>query len=133
MPGSVIDTNVLIYLVSADSTKAGQVEELLTGGAKISIQVLNETANVLRRKANLSWLETHAFLALVRSLTSVESLTIETHEEGLRISERYQLPLYDGMIVAAAILAGCDRLWSEDMQDGLLIDGTLRIENPFRI
>jgi predicted nucleic acid-binding protein len=133
MPGSFIDTNVLIYLASADSTKAGQVEELLTGGAKISIQVLNETANVLRRKANLSWPETHAFLGLVRSLTSVESLTIETHEEGLRISERYQLPLYDGMIVAAAILAGCDRLWSEDMPDGLLIDGTLRIENPSRI
>jgi predicted nucleic acid-binding protein len=132
MPASFVDTNVLIYLASGNAAKADRVEELLGAETTISVQVLNELANVLRRKANLSWGETHAFLATVRSLATVEPLTIETHEEGLRISERYQLSLYDGLIVAAARLAGCDRLWSEDMQDGLSIDGALRIENPFR-
>jgi predicted nucleic acid-binding protein len=69
---------------------------------------------------------------MVRSLALVEPLTIETHEEGMRISERYRLSLYDGLIVAAARLAGGgDRLWSEDMQDGLLIDDALRIRSPF--
>lgn len=131
MPGSFVDTNVLIYLAAGDPAKADRVEALLADGATISVQVLNETANVLRRKARLSWAETHAFLDTVRSLVDVEALTIETHEDGLRLAGRYRLSLYDAMIVAAARLAGCDMLWSEDMQDGLMIDDTLRIRNPF--
>lgn len=133
MPDSFVDTNVLIYLAADDAAKAERVEELLAAGATISVQVLNETANVLRRKAGLSWDETRAFLNMVRSLAAVQSLTVETHEQGLRISERYRLSLYDGMIVAAARSAGCELIWSEDMQDGLLIDGPLRIQNPFKI
>lgn len=131
MPGSFLDTNVLVYLAAGDPTKADRAEALLAAGATISVQVLNETANVLRRKAGVSWTETRAFLDTVRSLAQVEPLTIETHEEGLRIAERYRLSLYDSMIVAAARLAGCDLLWTEDMQDGLKIDETLRIRNPF--
>ncbi|MBW8745693.1 MAG: PIN domain-containing protein [Sphingomonas sp.] len=131
MPGSFLDTNVLIYLATGDTAKADRAEALLAGGVTISVQVLNETANVLRRKAGLSWDEIHAFLETVRTLAVVQPLTIETHDQGLRISERYRLSLYDGMIVAAALLAGCDQLWSEDMQDGLVIEETLRIRNPF--
>ena len=131
MAGSFLDTNVLIYLAASHPTKAERVETLLAAGATISVQVLNETANVLRRKAGLSWSETHAFLAIVRSLATIHPLTIETHEEGLRIAERHRLSLYDAMIAAAARLAGCDLLWSENMHDGLLIEGALRIRNPF--
>jgi predicted nucleic acid-binding protein len=60
-------------------------------------------------------------------------LTIETHDLGKLIAERYKLSVYDAMIVAAALLGGCDTLYSEDMQDGLLIDNQLRICNPFTI
>lgn len=131
MPGSFLDTNVIVYLAGGDPTKADRAEALLAAGATISVQVLNETANVLRRKAGLSWPETRAFLGTVRSLALVEPLTSETHEEGLRIAERYRLSLYDGMVVAAARLAGCDLLWSEDMKNGLMIDDALRVRNPF--
>lgn len=131
MPGSFLDTNVLVYLAAGDPMKADRAEALVAAGTTISAQVLSETANVLRRKAGLSWPETRAFLDTVQSLTQIEPLTIDTHEEGLRIAERYRLSLYDGMIVAAARLAGCDVLWSEDMQDGLVIDETFRIRNPF--
>lgn len=51
--------------------------------------------------------------------------------KGLRLAERYQLSLYDGMIVAAALDAGCDTLWSEDMHDGLVVETQLTICNPF--
>ena len=81
MPGSFLDTNVLVYLAAGDPTKADRAEALLAEGATISVQVLNETANVLRRKAGLSWTETRAFLDTVRSLAQVEPLTIETHED----------------------------------------------------
>ena len=64
-------------------------------------------------------------------LVAFEPVTLKTHETGLALAERYRLSIYDGMIAAAALLAGCDRLWSEDMQDGLVIDGRLRIADPF--
>ncbi|UAK24502.1 PIN domain-containing protein [Sphingomonas nostoxanthinifaciens] len=131
MAASFLDSNVLIYLASGNPAKADRVEALLAAGALISVQVLNETANVLRRKAGFSWPETHAFLAAIRPLVDVAPLTIATHDAGLRLAELYRLSLYDAMIVAAARLAGCDMLWSEDMHDGLVIDDALRIRNPF--
>jgi predicted nucleic acid-binding protein len=132
MPGSFFDTNVVMYLASGDPTKADRTESLIAGGGIISVQVLNEVANVARRKMRLSWEQTHAFLSTVRALLPVEPLTIETHETGLVLAERYRLSTYDSMIAAAALLADCDTLWSEDMQNGMLIDTRLRIANPFR-
>ncbi len=131
MPGSFIDTNVLIYLASAESRKADVVERLLQDTPVISVQVLNEIANVARRKMGLSWSETREFLSLIQTLTKIEPLTRETHELGVDLSERYQLSVYDGMIVAAGLLGDCDILWSEDMQDGMLIAESIRITNPF--
>ena len=132
MPGSFFDTNVLIYLASADLAKAERAEALIGEGGTISVQVLNELANVARRKMNLSWTETHDLLSAMRGLLSVQPLTVAVHEAGLALAQRHQLSLYDAMIVAAALDADCDVLWSEDMQDGLMIEGRLRIANPFR-
>jgi predicted nucleic acid-binding protein len=132
MPGSFFDTNVVLYLASGDRAKADRAESLIAAGGIISVRVLNEVANVARRKMRLSWDETLAFLSTVRALLPVEKLTIETHETGLVLAERYGFSIYDSMIAAAALLADCDTLWSEDMQDGMLIDARLRIANLFR-
>lgn len=133
MPGSFFDTNVLIYVASAEPAKADRAEQLIGEGGVISVQVLNEIANVARRKMSLSWPETQALLSLVRSLLPVQPLTIDVHETGLALAERYNLSLYDAMIAAAALDADCETLWSEDMQDGMVIDGRLRVVNPFRV
>jgi predicted nucleic acid-binding protein len=133
MPGSFFDTDVLLYVASNDAAKADQAEVVLAAGGSISVQVLNELANVSRRKMRMSWTDTHAFLDTLCSLLSVHPLTIETHETGLALAERYGFSTYDAMIVAAALHAGCDTLLSEDMQDGMVIEGGLRIANPFRI
>jgi predicted nucleic acid-binding protein len=132
MPGNFFDTNVLIYLASSDRTKADQAENVLARGGAISVQVLNEVANVTRRKMRMTWHETHEFLTLIRGLSTVHPIGLDTHETGLMLAERYSLSIYDAMIVAAALHANCDTLWSEDMQDGLVIEGCLRIANPFR-
>jgi predicted nucleic acid-binding protein len=132
MPGSFFDTNVVLYLASGVAAKASRAERIIAAGGTISVQVLNETASVARRKMRMSWEETSGFLAMMRDLLTVEPLTVETHEAGLRLAERYGLSIYDAMIAAAALRAGCDTLWSEDMQDGQVIDGKLRIVNPFR-
>lgn len=131
MPGSFFDSNVLLYIASADQAKADRTERLIAEGGTISVQALNEIANVARRKMALSWDETRAFLSMVRALLTVQPLTTTVHEKGLAMSERYGFSLYDAMIVAAALQADCETLWSEDMQHGLVVDGRLRIADPF--
>lgn len=131
MPASFFDTNVLLYLVSEDSLKADQAEHCLANGGAISIQVLNEIANVSRRKMHRSGDQTRALLTTIRALLEVHPLTIEVHETGLGLAERYGISIYDAMIVASALHADCEVLWSEDMQHGMVIEGRLRIVNPF--
>ncbi|HLQ19124.1 MAG TPA: PIN domain-containing protein [Tabrizicola sp.] len=130
MSAEFADTNVVLYLLD-DGPKAERAEAILAQGPRISVQVLNETLVNCRRKAGLSWEETAGFLASVQSLCPVEDLTLQTHEVGRALAERYGLSIYDAMVVGSALLAGCTTLWSEDMQDGLLVEGRLRIVNPF--
>ena len=132
MPVSFFDTDVLAYLASGDTAKADRAEAALAAGGSISVQVLNELANVARRKMQMSWDETHALLDMLRGLLTVHPLTTEIHEAGLRLAERYGFSIYDAMIAASALQAGCDTLWSEDMQHGMALDEGLRIVNPFR-
>jgi predicted nucleic acid-binding protein len=132
MPVSFFDTNILVYLASGDAVKADRAEATIAGGGAISVQVLNELANVARRKMRMSWPDTHAFLDTLHGLLTVHPLTVETHQTGLRLAERYALTIYDSMIAASALHAGCDTLWSEDMQHGMKLDEGLRIVNPFR-
>jgi predicted nucleic acid-binding protein len=132
MPGNFFDTNVLIYIASSDPIKAHQAEAAIGRGGAVSVQVFNELANVARRKMQMSWAETHAFLSTLRGLLTVHPVTLEIHETGLGLAERYGFSIYDAMIAASALNAGCDTLWSEDMQHGMALHEGLRIVNPFR-
>ena len=124
------DTNVLLYLLSADTAKADRAEEVLALGGTISVQVLNEFAALASRKLRMSWREVREVLAQIRAVCTVVPVTIETHEQALRIAERYGLSIYDALIVSAALLAGCKTLHSEDMQGGQIIERRLTISNP---
>ncbi|WP_282128634.1 PIN domain-containing protein [Roseobacter litoralis] len=130
MSADFADTNVVLYLLD-DGPKADRAEDILGQGPRISVQVLNEAMVNCRRKAGLSWEETGAFLAGVQSLCEVEDLSVQTHLVGRALAEKYQLSVYDAMIVSAALIAGCTTLWSEDMHDGLLVEDQLRVVNPF--
>jgi len=125
------DTNVVLYLVSGDSSKADVAETALARGGHVSVQVLNEFANVARRKAGMSWSEIGEVLDYVRQVCTVHPLLVETHERGLDLAERYGLSLYDALIVASAALAGCRVLYSEDLQAGQRFDGGVVVRNPF--
>lgn len=110
MPASFFDTNVLVYLASDDATKADRAEALIASGGTISVQVLNELTNVARRKMRMPWEDIRGFLRLMRELLAVQPLTIEIHDQGLVLAERYGLSTYDAMIAAAALETGCDTL-----------------------
>ncbi|KIC22809.1 PIN domain-containing protein [Leisingera sp. ANG-Vp] len=130
MSGDFFDTNVILYLLDA-SSKADTAERLLQKGGLISTQVLNEALVNCIRKAGMSWAEAGEFLGGIRAVCDVADQTAEVHDAGRALGERYGFSVYDSMIVAAALVNGCSRLYSEDMQDGLIVEGALRIVNPF--
>jgi predicted nucleic acid-binding protein len=125
-----LDTNVLLHLMSGDAARAARAEALIAAGGLISVQVLNEFASVASRKFAMGWPEIREALAVVRAICSVEPLSEKTHDLALDLVERFQLSFYEGLIVAAASLASCTVLYSEDMQDGQKIQG-VTIRNPF--
>ena len=125
------DTNVVFYLLSEDAAKADRAEELLAAGGRVSVQVLNEFAAVASRKLGMDWTDIGEILTQVRAVCPVEPLSIETHERGLAIAARYGLGVYDAMIVASALLAGCKVLYSEDLQHGQIFMRQLTVHNPF--
>ena len=132
MPANIFfDTNVIAYFASENDVKAGQSARLLEQGGVISVQVLNEFARASIGKRKLSYVELRTTLHAVTAVCKVVPLTVETHDLGLVFAERYQLGVYDSMIVSAAVLAECATLYSEDMHDGLVIDG-LTIRNPYK-
>ena len=122
----------MLYLLSADTAKADRAEELLASGGIISVQVLNEFAAVASRKLRMSWPEIREVLAQVRAVCNVEPMSVDTHDRAAQLAERYGLSIYDALIVAAALLAGCSTLYSEDMQNGQVIERQLTIRNPFQ-
>jgi predicted nucleic acid-binding protein len=125
------DTNVLLYLLSADATKADRAEQLLTAGGLVSVQVLNEFASAAAGKLAMPRVEIREILSTIRAVCNLKPLDVETHELGLELAERYRYSVYDSMVLAAALRAGCSTVFSEDFQHGQKID-RLTIINPFR-
>jgi predicted nucleic acid-binding protein len=68
---------------------------------------------------------------LTRLAVSMRPLGYDVHDLARMTAQRYGLGFYDALIVAAAQFDQCETLYSEDMQHGLVIDGTLTIINPF--
>ncbi len=130
---SFLDTSILIYVISMGDARATKAEELLADGGYISVQVLNEFAAVARRKLKMPWHEVHDALSAVRTLCEAPvPLSVETHEAALEIAEQYGYHIYDALILAAALDADCDTLYTEDMQNGQRV-GAITIRNPFLI
>ena len=116
--------------MSGDTEKADRADELLTIGGVVSVQVLNEFAHVTRRKFKAPWEAVRAGLAAIEASVSIEPITLEAHERGLELAERYRFNIFDGLLLASAEQAGCAVVYSEDMQHGQVIGG-LTIRNPF--
>jgi predicted nucleic acid-binding protein len=128
-----LDTNVLIYAVGKNDPRASQAEALLASGGIVSIQSLNEFVSVARRKLGMSWKEVKEFLDLICILCpDPVPISLDTHRGALAIAEKYGYSIYDALVASAALEAGCKTLYSEDLQDGQIINRQLTIRNPFR-
>ena len=124
------DTNILVY-AQETGAKAERARAVMAGGGRLSVQVLNEFTAVARRKLGQDWGEIDDAIddALVLAGPPLP-LTLDLHVAARALAQQHRLSFYDALIVAAALEAGCDTLYSEDLQHGRSI-GTLRIENPF--
>ena len=126
------DTNVLIYAVAQDDPRSARAEELLASGGVLSVQILNEFVSVARRKISMSWSDvTEALDAFQVLCPSPLPITIEIHRAALKIAEKHGCNIYDALVIAAALEAGCATVYSEDFQDGQTMEGQVTIRNPF--
>jgi predicted nucleic acid-binding protein len=126
-----LDTNILFYALGRDDPRQGVAQKLLTEGGVISVQVLNELAATLHNKLGMNWDEIHqAAESILILCPEPYNLTLETHRSALAFSKRYRYFIYDSLIIAAALEANCDTLYTEDLQHGQVIEN-LQIVNPF--
>ncbi len=134
------DSNLWIYLFTKsqspeDERKRLRLEAMLREHPSLvsSVQVLNEVANALMRKYAFTESDVREFLEKILMLTKNQALTSEYSLKALELKSRYQLGWYDSIIIATALESGCTYLYSEDMNDGLVIEKSLTISNPFLI
>ena len=126
-----LDTNVLIYAFATADPRSTTAQTLLARGATVSVQSLNEFASVARRKLRMPWADVRGAIAAICILCpSPQPITLNTHKKGFDIAERYGYSFFDSLIVAAALLAECDVLYSEDLRDGQVIE-KLTVRSPF--
>ena len=131
-----LDSNVFVYLFDdSDHGKQQRAASLIynsieEGTACISFQVVQETMNVMLRKIGVSTKETHTFFNRVLVPLWRINPTQALYRRGLDVQARYRLSFYDSLIVAAALEAGCQTLYSEDLQHAQIIEH-LTIRNPF--
>jgi len=126
------DSNVLIYAMVSGDSRRERAQQLVEQGGTISVQVLNEFVSVARRKMRMPWEDVIEAMDAIRVLfPSPVPITLDTHEAALKIAQQYGFHIYDALIAAAALEAKCYTLYSEDLQDGQVIDKELTIRNPF--
>jgi predicted nucleic acid-binding protein len=124
------DTNIFVYAMTGDPRGILARSRLRDSGVT-SAQVLNEFVRVSRKTLRLDWSVVEAALQEFRALVDeIRPVALSTPEIALLIAREDGLDIYDALMVAAAIEAGCDRLYSEDLQHGRKFGGCV-IVNPF--
>jgi predicted nucleic acid-binding protein len=128
-----LDTNILIYAYSnSELTKADRANGLIfEESSLISIQVINEFANICLKKLRLDGEAVISAVKEITRATNVVSFSISTQLQALQLCHQHSFSYYDALIVATALENGCTTLYSEDMQNNQLIENQLRIVNPF--
>ena len=140
-----IDTNILLYALTEPKEKDKEKDlpkrvkslELLTklyneDDIVVSVQVLNELHFNMVRKFKID--DDIAFKSIqenVFTIASVETLTAQTYTKAFQIRKQYNISYWDSLVVVSALESDCIKLYSEDMQEGLVVDGVLNIINPF--
>ena len=125
------DTNIAVYAESDDGEKSKRARTIIEAAPVVSAQIINETVAVLIGKHRFSLADAYEVGAGLMDLCEIVPVSAETIREASRLAIRYQLSHWDALVVAAALMAGCETLYTEDLQHGQIFDGRLTVVNPF--
>jgi predicted nucleic acid-binding protein len=135
MNGNVfIDSNVLVYCYSKTEREKQQKAFYIIDSNPflfISSQVIQEFCNIAHKKLFLQEGDLHNAILEIESVFSIYNNTVDTVKRANSIKYKYNYSFYDSLILAAALECNCHILFSEDMQEGQVIENKLRIINPF--
>jgi predicted nucleic acid-binding protein len=132
-PRVFIDSNIIVYLVDNRSKeKTKKAQDFLSPDFFISTQVITENVNVCLKKLHLNKETTFDFARRIVNRFRILQITEATLLKSFEISIKYQLSSWDSIIIATAILNNCSIIYSEDMQDGLIVENSVTIINPFK-
>lgn len=126
-----LDSNIVLYAFGDDEVKSRIANQLLAEYPCISTQVLNECSHVMRRKLRWTPERTAEELENLLLVVRLQTLDILHIRLAWQVAARYGYSHFDSLMIAVALEAHCERLFSEDMQHGQIIEGRLRIVNPF--
>ena len=123
------DTNILIYCY----TETEPIKQAIADNpnAWISTQVLQEFSNTLRKKFGKTWTEIEASFEELTQNFEVFTNQSETIRFAFKLAHQYKFSFYDCIILSSALACNCTIIYSEDMQNGAIIEGKLKIINPF--
>ncbi len=125
------DTNIVLYTIGQDAHKASIARRIIAAHPNVSTQVINEATSICLRKLGFTREQAYVFAEEIMRRTQVLPVDELVTRKSAELAIRYQLSNWDALIVSAAVLAGCETLYSEDLQHGQVIEG-LTVENPFR-
>ena len=127
-----LDSNILIYNHCLDyENKRIIAESFFNENPVVSSQVISEYINVMRREFKIDKIELMQLCSMWLEKCSVQPVISSTIKLAQNLISKYDFQIFDGIIIAAALEANCDTLYSEDMQDGQIIENSLKIVNPF--
>ena len=134
-----IDSNIWLYrfIINPNNVNAISKQQIAINITNyphiiISTQVVNEVCVNLIRKAKF---DNHQIQTLIEELAQgcdIVPVSLDTIYSAATLCHQYSLSFWDSLIIASAILEDAKILYSEDMQDGVVINNTLQIFNPFK-
>lgn len=126
-----VDTNILVYASTSDP-RSEVANTIISQPFVISVQALNEFSVVARKKLRMEWSGKRSALEDFRTAAAqIVPLDVGLHMDALDLVQRYNVAFYDALMLAAALKAESNVFLSEDMQDGLTVEGRMKIVNPF--
>jgi len=135
MNGKVfLDTNLIIYLYSEkEPKKRDEVYRILNEySTVINIQSLKEVSNVLFKKFGWDGLKIKKHLDNIELVCDeILQISRNTIDNAIDIKDKYGFSFYDCVMLASALESNCNFIFSEDMSHNQIIDGKLKIVNPF--
>ena len=128
------DSNILLYAIGKQDLSKKDIASkiILDKNCTISVQVINEVSNIMLKRLNFSNYEIEKFIISCYKRYDIVLFDEELLIQACKIREKYNITLYDSLIISSALISSCSILYSEDMQHKQKIFNKLTIINPFK-